>query len=205
MSTAADVYTGLVKRALNSPTILSAAVVVEQLKDHPALESEEEATLVAGMGIACHDSRVELEREVKKILDPLNEARQAIFNAQKPRLELFKTGEARAKELVGEWNRKKEATHRAAMEASAARAEAAGDGPPVAVSAGPPPPTLVRSMGRTMHETTVWKVVITDKAAAFKSKPDLFDLRATEAKQLLSAGVVIPGLELVAEKTQVIR
>jgi len=201
-----NVYEGLVNRALQAPAITSAAVVVEQLKEHAPLESEEEAALVAGMGIACHDARVELERERKKILDPLNEARQVIFDGTKPRLDLFAEGERQAKALVGAWNEKKRAIaleeQRKQQERQAA---AVTDGAPVPVVYAPPPSATVHSMGRTMHESTVWYVEVFDKAAAIAARPDLFDVRESDAKQLLQAGVVIPGMAMRSRKTQVIR
>ena len=205
MSTAANVYRGLAERAINQPALEAAALVVQQLKDHAALESESEATMVAGMAVQLHDARLELERERKKILDPLNEARQAIFDSTKPRLDLFDQGERLAKQLVGDWNRKKEAAHREQLAAEQARQVVEPDGPPEAVVHSLPPSTITRSMGRTMHEATVWKVVIVDKAQAIMARADLFDLREKDAMQLLKAGVVIPGLKLEAEKTQVIR
>lgn len=203
MSTAANVYRGLAERAVSLPAVEAAALVVQQLKNHAALESESEATMVAGMAVQLHDARLDLERERKKILDPLNEARQAIFDATKPRLDLFDQGERLAKQLVGDWNRKKEAAHRA--EQAAQQESQAEDGPPVAVVHNLPPPTTTRVMGRTMHETTTWKVVIEDKAQAIMARADLFDLRESDAVQLLKAGIVVPGLRLEAVKTQVIR
>ena len=205
----APVYSGMVARALQDGVMVAADGAVAMLKDHAPIASDEQATLVVGLAGACRDGRLQLKRQVDTILDPLKEATKAVNSLSKPKLEQYEAGELRGKELVGTWNRKKEAAAAAAAAAAQAAEQSDGipddDAPPDAVVHAAPPPMIVRAGNATMHETTITKVRVTDKAAAMAAAPELWELEEANAKRQLQGGRVIPGLELYTEKSQVMR
>lgn len=188
---------------LRAATIASAEASLEILRSHQPLESDEQASAVADLAKACRAARLEIKSQADTILEPLKQATAAVNALVKPKLEAFQQGEDQAKTLVGAWNRLKERRHAEALEAANAAQGPPTDGPPEASEWTPPPSTISRGGAGKMHETSVAKVRIVDKAAAMRARADLFDLRNADAIRALKAGPV-PGLELYYEKVQVL-
>lgn len=196
----------MAKAELTQAAIVNAASSADYLLGLKAPPKDEASLLMlvdAAKGVRL--ARLELEKRLAKITDPLKEALDAVRDEAKPQLQRFKAAEDAAKKLKTLYDAalaEKRAIQQESAQRQADAFAASNDTPAVSVFT-PPPPNKVSGGIGGMHSRKVPRARITNLKLAMEAHPNLFKLDEQATLAALKVAPLI-GIELYYETTQVL-